>query len=155
MTKRTTSAIAALLLAPAVAACAPETGTQPSDTGSTHAMSSGYSLPDCTPAYNSGDGSGIELTGRRVTGSFLLTCDPVPGPNEPVIVSYGLEYIPAGGQAAKWLPISSSTSYQDTYTTDTTACHPGAWRVSLVTDTDPNGQFGPWEQITDCTQTLS
>jgi hypothetical protein len=154
MTKRTTTAVLALLpLTIGLAACQPQTGhTAGPVTGGT---AKSADAPACTPTFAGGDGSGISLSHGKVTGSFFLTCNPVPTSGEVLVVSYDLAYTPASGGPTQAMPANVETTYQDTYTTGAVTCRPGTWYLSPTIGSDAVTVTGPKETITDCTQNIS
>jgi hypothetical protein len=155
MNKRTAAAALALLpLTIGIAACDPAAGTTASGTATaTTAGTSGTgdsdASPSCTAVYPDMYGTGITLSGGKVTGAMTLTCDPVPAPGAALTVSIALFYRPNTSVGTTYLPGSDASTYQDEYTA-TAPCEPGLWYLGSAIDGTPvKGQV---VDITDCSQ---
>jgi hypothetical protein len=155
MTRRTTAAgLTLLLLTPAAAACTPSTASS-ADNGAAVSATSTADLPDCTPIYPGTDNSGITVTHGTVTGSMMLTCDPVPVSGQIFQVTIGLAYLSGDPDTAS-RGEHTVNGYQDTYTA-TAPCKPGVWAIVAVLDGTTGGHLPAPSTvtITNCTQDLS
>ena len=158
MTKRTTTAVLALLpVACGIAACQPTSAQSDSSSRITNTTQSpagsgaADSSPDCTPVYPDMQGTGITLVNGKVTGAMTLNCTPVPAAGATFSVSIALFYRPSTNVSTTYLSGPSSETYQGTYSV-TDSCKPGLWYVGAAINGAPvKGQV---IDIADCTQSI-